>query len=78
MPGQARRDSHEATTAPSTRPAPPPTAQSTGGATVRLPGPLMLDSAAAARVVSSRLATTAIAAPSHIARSSVTCGRIGA
>ena len=62
---------HDATTAPSTRPAPPPNAQSTGAATVRLPGPLTLDSSAAASVVRSRLATTAIAAPSHIARSSL-------
>jgi hypothetical protein len=38
----------------------------------------MLDAEAAARVVSRRLATTAIAAPSHIARSSDTSGRIGA
>ena len=44
-----------------TAPAPPPSG---------CPGPLMLDSSAAARVVRSRLATTAIAAPSHIARSS--------
>src|SRR5262249_19440588 len=56
-PGQVRRVSHDATTAPNARPAPPPTAQSTGGATVWLPGPLMLDSSAAARVVRRRLAT---------------------
>jgi hypothetical protein len=36
----------------------------------------MLDSSAAASVVRSRLATTAIAVPSHIARSSLTWGRI--
>jgi hypothetical protein len=36
----------------------------------------MLDTSAAAIVVRRRLATTAIAAPSHIARSSLTWGRI--
>ena len=40
MPGHARRDSHDATTAPSTRPAPPPNAHSTGGGDDPAPGPV--------------------------------------
>ena len=39
-PGHARRVIHDATTAPNASPAPPPKAQSTGSATVRLPGPV--------------------------------------
>src|SRR4051794_21059558 len=69
-PGHARLAIHEATTAPSTRPAPPPSPHNTGGAMTRSPGPLIEPSAAAAMVVKSRLATTAIAAPNHIPRSS--------